>query len=46
MPPVETVHVADIGEVLDPLVEAQKVEVRGRYEIDRVLVGVKEPPDF
>ena len=37
---------ADVLEVLHPLVESEQVEVRGRHEIDRIRVGVKETPDL
>jgi hypothetical protein len=40
------VDIADVLEVLDPFVEAQKIEVGRRNEIDRVFVAVEETPDL
>src|SRR5690606_13305772 len=46
MAAVIAVDVADVLEVLAPFVDAQKIEVGGRDEIDRILVPVKEAADF
>jgi hypothetical protein len=43
---VKAIHVADVLEVLHPLIKAEQVEVRRRNEIDRILVGMKVSPDF
>jgi hypothetical protein len=41
-----TVDIADVFEILDPFIKAQKVKVGGRDEIDRIFVSVKEPANF
>ena len=46
MAAIIAVDVADIFEVLAPFINTQKVEIGRGYKIDRLLIAMKEPPDF